>query len=343
LTWAAIAVFVVAGSLFIGLLGFVGVRLFGHRPDQEAAALVATPTVLRTPATLAPTPTVGLDIQPWDGKERFTVLLMGLDKRPNETGTAFRTDSMILVSLDPVTHSVGILSVPRDLYVEIPRDTVVRAYYGLQRVNTGYYLGETVQPGYGPKLAMQTVQYNLGVRVNDYIVYDFEAVTAIVDAVGGIDITVPRDIVDPIYPDMYGGYDPLYIKAGLQHMDGAMALKYARTRHDSSDIDRAERQQQIIYAMRDKVLNLNMLPALVVGAPGLWSQLSRHVKSGLTLDQIIRLVLYAKDIPKESIRHGVIDYQYVQPVTWNGAAVLVPNRYSIGPLLVQVFGANYNQ
>ncbi len=348
-----LAVVALSLTLLVGTMVVITLRLMnGRNAPLEGQAERGTRTVdlafsnaTAVPTEIIPpTATVGVQIEPWNGRERFTVLLLGLDKRPNETGNAFRTDSMILVSLDPATRSVGILSVPRDLYVEIPRDTIVGASYGLQRINTAYYIGERVQEGYGPKLAMQAVQYNLGVRIHDYLVYDFEAVIAAIDAVGGIDIDVPRTIVDPEYPAMIGfAYDPLYIRAGLQHMNGTLALKYARTRHDSSDLDRAKRQQQIMITVRDKILNLNMIPELVVRAPTLWSQLSRHIKSGLTFDQLLRLALYVKDIPISSIRTGVIDYGYVQPIRWNGADVLVPNRQSIGPLLVQVFGPNYNQ
>lgn len=335
-------------TLIFGIVAFISLRLsFNRGTGTDATATVVALALTNTattpmPTFFAPTPTVGINIDPWDGKQRFTILVMGIDKRPDETGTAFRTDTMILISLDPITRSIGMLSVPRDLYVDIPTDSVVGSY-GLQRVNSAYFIGEMVRPGYGPQLAMQTVQYNLGIRVNDYVVFDFQAVIAAVDAVGGVDIDVPAPISDPLYPNMYNGYDPLYIPAGHIHMNGTLALKYARSRHGSSDLDRAKRQQQIILAVREKVLKLNMLPDLLVQAPGLWSQLSRDVHSGLSLDQLLRLVVYAQDIPKENIRNAVIDYGYVTPTMWNGAAVLIPNRTAIGPLLVNIFGSNYNQ
>ncbi|MCC7206387.1 MAG: LCP family protein [Anaerolineae bacterium] len=344
--WIVALVLVAAGTLLAGTLAVAGIRLAASNAATQSAA--AAPPVTATPTLFAPTPEVtpeppGVQIEPWDGNERFTILLLGLDKRPNQTGTAFRTDSMMLVSLDPATDSIGILSIPRDLYVEIPPDTVVGNSYGLQRVNTAYFLGESVQEGYGPMLAMQTVQYNLGIRVHDYMVYDFEAVMAAIDAVGGITIDVKSDIVDNAYPDMYGGYDPLYIRAGRQSMNGELALKYARTRHGSSDIDRARRQQEVIFAVRDRILSADMLPSLLLRAPELWAQLSRHVRSGLALDQLLRLGVYASRIPVSNIHQGVIGFEHVDSITWNGAAVLVPNRVTIGPLLVQVFGSNYNQ
>jgi polyisoprenyl-teichoic acid--peptidoglycan teichoic acid transferase len=164
-----------------------------------------------------------------------------------------------------------------------------------------------------------------------------------INAVGGIDINVKSTINDPEYPSMNYGYEPLYIPAGITHMDGTLALKYARSRHQTNDFDRAKRQQEVITAVRNKILDLNMLPELIVQAPNLWGSMSRNIHTGLSLDQLLRLVVYVKDIPPENIKQGVIDYSYVTPTMWDGASVLVPNRASLGPLLVQVFGANYNQ
>jgi len=295
-----------------------------------------------TPPTLEPTPTVGLGIVPWDGQHRLTILMMGIDKRPNETGTTFRTDSMIVVSIDPATKNVGILSVPRDLFVDIPTDTVVMNAYGLQRVNAAYVIGELARPGYGAQLAMQTIQYNLGIRINNYVVYDFGAVISGIDYIGGIDIDVPSPINDPFYPDMYYGYDPLYIPAGHIHMDGALTLKYARTRHQTSDFDRAKRQQQVVLAARDKILSANLLPQLILHAGEIWSKLNQGIHSDLSLDQMLRLVVYLKNVPTGNIHQGVIDINYVTGMMYQGQSILLPERAKLGPLLVQVFGANYN-
>jgi anionic cell wall polymer biosynthesis LytR-Cps2A-Psr (LCP) family protein len=140
---------------------------------------------------------------------------------------------------------------------------------------------------------------------------------------------------------MYYGYDPLRIGAGRQHMDGKLALKYARSRHSTSDFDRAKRQQQVIMAMRDKVLNLNMAPNLISRAPQLWQQFSTTTSSSLRFEHLLQLAVYLKDVPKENIHQGVLDIQYVSPVNWNGASVLVPERAKIGPLLREIFGPSY--
>lgn len=274
-----------------------------------------------------------LVIQPWDGNERFTVLLMGMDLRPGERGAA-RTDTLILVSLDPGTDRVGLLSIPRDLYVDIPG-------FGIGRINTAYGIGEQRQPGGGPRLAMQTVQYNFGIRVNEYAVVNFSTFIRIVDLLGGIQVNVTQPISDPTYPDMHYGYDPFYLNAGPQILDGATALKYARSRHGSDDIDRARRQQEVLFAIRDKAVSTDALTTLAPQAPILWSELSGGVATGLALDQIVQLAWWLKDVPANNFTTGVVGWEYVLPRNWQGQDILVPNRARLGDLMVQVFGPDY--
>jgi LCP family protein required for cell wall assembly len=275
-------------------------------------------------------------IRPWDGEERFTILVVGMDKRPGEMGATFRSDTMILISLDPATKHIGILSIPRDLFVDVPG-------YGLQRVNTAYGAGELEGEGGGPRLTMQTVQYNFGIRINEYFVVDFNTFIRMIDLIDGIDVNVPTDIYDPEYPDMNYGYDPFYIKAGWNHLDGATALKYARSRHSSDDIDRMRRQQQVIDAVREKVIAFDMIPQLAAQSVTLWAEFQDGVDTGLSLEQILELAWYVKDIPGENITKGVLDWQYVTPVRWEGQDILVPNREKIGSLMLDVFGPGYNQ
>lgn len=279
-----------------------------------------------------------LVIQPWDGKERFTVLLMGLDGRPGEANAQCRTDTLMVISIDPVNSRIGILSIPRDTYVEVP------GYAGLRRINEACPLGNFYLPGNGPKLAMQTVQYNFGIRINDYIMVNFDTFTKIIDRIGGVDVQVERTINDPTYPDMYYGYDPFYIEAGFQHLDGATALKYARSRHGSDDIDRGRRQQQIIFAVRSKILSANMVDDLLGQSLAIWNDLEAGIDTGLSLEQLVRLALYAKNIPSENIKSAVVDWNYLRSYrTETGADVVVPERNKLIPLMLEVFGEGYNQ
>ncbi|MCB9437836.1 MAG: LCP family protein [Anaerolineales bacterium] len=277
-------------------------------------------------------------IEPWDGNERFTVLLMGLDGRPGEANAQCRTDTMMVISIDPVHDRIGILSIPRDTYVEVP------GYQGLRRINEACPLGNLYLPGNGPKLAMQTVQYNFGIRINDYIMVNFDTFIKIVDRIGGVDVEVTRTIDDPTYPDMYYGYDSFHIEAGLQHLDGITALKYARSRHGSDDIDRGRRQQQIIFAVRDKVLSADMVDDLLAQSLPIWNDLDEGIDTGLSLEQLVRLALYAKDVPAENIKNAVVDWNYLRSYrTETGADVVVPERNNLIPLMLEVFGEGYNQ
>lgn len=348
--WVVIAAALLGVTL---ILGMSIVLLVGAASSEtpviptSAASIAALPTAvnLRTDERgVAEGQSVILDdgsslvLTPWDGEGRFTVLAVGLDRRPEETGIAYRTDTMLLVSLDPATNSLGILSIPRDLYVEVP------GYAQRQRINSAMVLGEIQQPGYGPTLAMMTIQRNLGIRVHEYLAVDFQAFIDLVDAIGGIQISIDYTINDRRYPDMNYGYDPFYLPAGTHQLNGYDALRFARTRHGDSDIERAGRQQQTIFAIRDRILNLEMLPQLIVQAPSLLRSWEDNVYTGLSLEQIIQLVLFLTDVPQENIRTGVIDYDYLREWrTSDGSDVLILNQTAVADLMVEVFGPEYTQ
>ena len=277
-----------------------------------------------------PTPTLAPTPEPWAGTDRITILVMGIDRRPGEAFIS-RTDTMMLVSLDPKSNSVSMLSIPRDLYVAIPGR-------GRDRINTAFVYGSTGNnPAGGAALAMQTVEYNLGVPINHYIAIDFGAFIGAVDAIGGIHVNVPYDINDPTYPDMNYGYDPLYISAGRHHFDGALALKYARTRKQDNDFYRARRQQQVILAARSQVLSLG-LSGFVQRAPVLYQQFSDGVRTDLSLEQVIRLTQVASEVPSENIRNEVLDYNHVNSHTTEaGASVLIMINSRVAPLIQSLF------
>jgi LCP family protein required for cell wall assembly len=258
----------------------------------------------------------------WDGKERVNILALGVDQREYEEGP-WRTDTMMVLTLDPVTMSGGMLSIPRDLWVPIPG-------YEEGRINTAHYLGDAYDyPGGGPALAVKTVQYNLGVPIHYYARINFAAFEELVNLIDGVDIVVEEDISDATYPCDDGPcYDPLYIEAGNHHMDGKMALRYARTRYSpGGDFDRAERQQQVIMAIFDRVTQLKMLPQLIAKAPSLWETLQGSIETNLRLDEIIALANLVEQIDPANIRSGVMDEHYTQFwTTPSGQQVLIPVR-----------------
>jgi LCP family protein required for cell wall assembly len=232
---------------------------------------------------------------------------MGIDQRAGETDTAYRTDSMMLITLDPVGRTAGILSIPRDLYVEIP------GFPDKDKITTANFKGDAYHvPGGGPQLAVDTVELNLGIRVNYYVRINFTTFETFVDLIGGIEVDNPYEINDPLYPDCCNGYDPFYLAAGRQHLDGQTALKFARTRHQAGDdFGRAERQQIVVMAVREKILSADMLPVLFTQAPALLDALAGSYVTNLSVDQMASLALLAQEIRREDIRSAVIDQEYI--------------------------------
>jgi len=268
----------------------------------------------------------------WEGTERVNILLMGIDQREHEQGP-WRTDTMLVLTIDPVTMSGGILSIPRDLWVPIPG-------YEEGRINTAHYLGDLFDyPGGGPALATKTVQYNVGVPIRYYARVNFTAFEQMIDLIGGIDVYVEKEIVDSTYPDEAYGFDPLYVPAGWQHFDGETALKYARTRHtEGGDFDRAKRQQQVLRAVFEQVTRPDMLPQLAPQAHELWQTMGDSVVTNLKLDQVIALAQLASEVDPDDIRYGVIDEYYTQFMeTPDGQQVLIPLRERIRELRDHIF------
>jgi LCP family protein required for cell wall assembly len=258
---------------------------------------------------------------------------MGIDERSQENGP-WRTDTLMLLTLDPIAKQAGILSIPRDLWVPIPG-------YDDGRINTAHFLGELYgHTGGGPGLAKETVEYNLGVQINYYVRINFAAFVALVDQIGGIDIYVEETINDPQYPDYNYGYDPLYIEAGWHHFDGELALKYARTRHGSNDFERARRQQQVMSAVLERITSLELIPDLARDAKSLYQVIGAGVETDLALDQIIALANIASKIERSTIRYGVLDEHATQPwVTPDGAQVLIPLREEMRKIRNYIFAS----
>lgn len=244
-------------------------------------------------------------LTPWDGAGRVTILLMGLDYRDWAAGSgASRSDTMILLSLDPLTRSAGILSIPRDTWVAIPGFTHAK-------INTAHYLGDAHKlPGGGPGLAVKTVEQFLGVPVNYYAVIDFAAFVRFIDEIGGVKIDVPAEITIDLLGD--GSSTIKKLKPGVQVLPGEWALAYARNRKTANgDFDRAERQQQVILAIRDRILSFDLLPILIQKAPTLYQELSAGIRTNLELDNAIKLAVLAQEVPKENIKQGVIGRGYM--------------------------------
>jgi LCP family protein required for cell wall assembly len=289
-----------------------------------------------TPLPAGVTPTVEIpdfSYKPWNGVDRVTILAMGLDARdwgPEANSAATRSDTMIVLTMDPIAKTAAMLSIPRDLYVEIPG-------YGFDKINKAYFYAEKDRlPIGGPGLAMQTVENLLGVPIDYYAVVDFNSFTTFVDTIEGIDVYIPFDnmIIDPV-----GDEDVKQLHFGWNHLTGSEALAFARARStEHGDFDRASRIQQVILAIRDKILNLNMVPKLLAQATNLYEQISSGIKTNLTLEQIIQLALVAKDIQRMQIHGGVIDESCLLSMdSFNNESVLIPDMDKVHALRNKLF------
>lgn len=288
--------------------------------------------IFKTPAPVRPAITgengtpVPVTFPDWSKKEPVNILLLGLDYRPLEEDT--RADTQIIVHIDPKAKTAAMVSIPRDLWVEIPG-------YGEGRINSAFQHGDHDKvPGGGPGLAMATIQQDFGIKIDYFAQVNFSGFEKIVDTVGGVTIDVPRPLADNEYPFQSYGFTRIYVPAGLQHMDGHTALQYARSRHTDSDIGRNSRQQQVLLAIRQQGLTLNLLTKI----PELADQLSDAVTTDLSLPQVGSLAQLAREIDPQSIQTMQINADMVtQTVLASGADVLIPNWNLIKPKIAQAF------
>lgn len=301
----------------------------GTAPDTSPTASHSTIPIPAVPTKATPVPTAH---EPTPLEGQTTILIMGVDRRPSDSIVA-RTDTMMLLAVNGERQTISLLSIPRDLYVELPG-------IGYNRINTAFVHGaQTGRAADGAALAMATVSHNLGVPVDHYLLVDFNAATRAIDALGGLDINVPETIDDPHYPSADYGIEPLYIPAGWNHFDGDLALKYARTRHQGDDFGRMERQQQLLWAVHQRISELGVVE-LLDRLPELYEQVQAGLYTDLSLEQIIRLAYTVKDIPPDNIHTAVLDQGYVwEHYTDEGAAVLLLRPEKTALLIRKLFGS----
>ena len=264
--------------------------------------------IATTEAILPDAPVIAPDVAlppAWDGASRINILFLGLDYRDWQANEGPpRTDTMILFTIDPLTKTAGMLSIPRDLWVNIPG-------FGYSRINTAYPSGEGAQlPGGGPGLAMKTVEQLLGVPVQYYAQVDFNTFSDLVNRLGCIYV-VPEEklVLDPVGP----GTDHVVITPGGERMlCGWKVLAYARTRKtEGGDSDRSRRQQQVVFALQKKIFDPEVFPSLILQAPQMYSELSSGIHTNMALDDAIKLAILGKDIDPASIKTGIIDTSMV--------------------------------
>lgn len=244
---------------------------------------------------------------------KTTILFLGIDYAPRKSFVG-RSDTIVLITFNTIKPYVGVLSIPRDLWVQIPG-------VGENRINTAHFFAEAQQAGTGPQATIMTIQQNFGVTPNYYIRIRFDGVREIVDAMGGVDIT----LAEPI-----GGYSP-----GIHHLSGEKALGFARRRQGADDFFRMKQGQILIKAILKQSLK-----------PINWFKLPRILQTIITVTDtnipLWRLPQVSFAVLRTGIDHfdsRIIDREMVTPITTDqGANVLLPNWDLIHPLINDMFG-----
>ena len=335
------------GLIVACLAGVVSFILFKEVTASTLTIDVSSPTFVEGQATpevtndivleteILPAAVIEPTLTPWDGAGRVSLLLLGVDYRDWSTSRDYsRSDTMILLTLDPLTHTAGILSIPRDLWVAIP---------GFQhgKINTAYYSGDAHKlPGGGPGLAVNTVEQLLGVPINYYAQVDFGVFVRFIDEIGGVKVDVPEEITIDLLGS--GSATKKTLQPGVQVLPGEWALAYARARHtEGGDFDRALRQQQVIMAIRDRLVSFDMLTILIKKADVLYQQLAAGVRTNLGVDEIIKLALLASQVPEENIKRGVISEKYVLfGKSPDNLSILIPLIDKIHVLRDEIFASS---
>jgi LCP family protein required for cell wall assembly len=226
------------------------------------------------------------------------ILVLGVD---GENASSSETDLLMFLYLDAEAERAFLLSIPRDLYVEVDG-------YGQVRAGSVYGIGESDDNADGLTLAGETISDTLSLPVHYTALVRFEGFVTLIDTIGGVDVTVLHAIDDPLFPNGQGGYDPLSIPAGRQHLDGALALRYARTRVVPAEgFDRTFRQRQIVLAAQERVMRLDMLPDLIAQSSAIWTAISESLETNLSLSHAIELAVSMPNISTDDITSVSLD------------------------------------
>jgi len=297
--------------------------------DNQQGNSVAVPA-LPSPDVAAPEE----NLPSWDGGSRVTLLFIGLDERDWEVGAgAPRSDTLILFTIDPVSKAAGMLSIPRDLWVNIPG-------FWYSKINTAYSYGEASKlPGRGPGLAVKTVEYFIGVPIQYYAQVDFQAFEETIDALGGLYLCPGERItIDPIGPK-----PPVKMGPECRNYWGYEILGYVRNRKtNGGDIDRASRQQKVVLALVEQVFSPQNFPKMVSQAPEIYTEAESGLRTNLGFDDALKLGVLLSQIPVKNIKRGVIDYSMApldSVVVANGqkASILKPYPDQIRILRDEIF------
>lgn len=292
-------------------------------PFQPSGATEVTSGTIPTPIPGLPNPSPEHENEPTPTIKAFqkpegqvNILLLGSDVRPDDGG--FRTDIIVWVSLNPKGEFVSAISFPRDLFVQIPG-------MGENRINVAF-------PSGGFELLAETFEVNFGVRPDHYLMVDFNGFKSVINNLGGIEVQTAQNLTDSC-AKWINASGICSAGPGTVHMNGDVALWYARSRYSTNDIDRARRAQEVIEAIFHRLMSLDV----IMKAPDLYNAYKTYVQTDIALNHIVPLLPLANKINENSdIRNYVVGYDLAYDwITYQGAQVLVPDVAGIRALMAE--------
>ena len=267
------------------------------------------------------------------GGPRVNILLLGSDTDQKFSNGSYLAQTDIVVTIDPATKQVGMLSIPRDFWINVPGG-------GMHKLDEAYGLG-------GVALSRLTIYQDFGIPINYYAWVGLDGFIKVIDTVGGVDVDVLHPITDDNYPDDVGNntgdiyaYKRLYIPPGPQHLSGAEALEYVRSRHADlvGDFGRSARQQQVLSALQKKLTN----PAIIGKLPDIAHDLDGYVKTDMQLTDVFKLMYFARGLNSNLINRVILGPPYSSSGTVGTNSVVFPDCAKITPVIAQMFALGNN-
>lgn len=254
--------------------------------------------------------------------DRINILALGMGGLGHDG--PYLTDTVMIISIKPSTGQIAMISIPRDLQVDIPG-------YGYNKINFANSFGETKNPGQGAEFATKVIEKTFDLKINYYVRLDFKAFEKMIDEVSGINVNVENSFVDQMYPAPNDEYQTIQFAKGVQTMNGDTALKFARSRHgnnsEGSDFARAKRQQKIILALKEKILSFSTL-INPIKINNIKNTLEKHISTNMEFSDIMAFLKMIKELDTKNIIHLVLDDSpngfLKNGYTAEGAFVLMP-------------------
>src|SRR5438876_2133588 len=312
--WIALGAIALALALIGGVLIYLSPLLALLEPHDPSLGRVAGAPVATPP--------------PLDSKQRTNILLLGSDNDPKFQQDALLSQTMIVVSIDPAKHEVTLLSLPRDLWVEIPG-------HKSAKIDLAYAQG-------GAPLARATVEKAFKIPIHYYAWIGLNGLVRVVDRVGGVDLDVLHPVLDDNYPNDFSstgyGTERVYLSAGPQHLDGRHTLQYVRSRHGDllSDLGRSIRQQQVLLALEQRMTGMDLVTAI----PTLARDLNGHVKTDLDLVRLTQLALFMRGMHGGGVHQAFITPYVHDATSADGQQILTADWPAVNAYLRQLFGGD---